>query len=277
MPVSQLTGIICELTRILESPEIEPDPRHVFAAALRDLRIRLAAVATHAQVARWIDAMRGYLTATLWESANRQDSIIPSLSEYTAMRLHSGAMKPSVALLDVADGYELPVPMLARPEVRALIEMTCLLGGWDNDIFSYAKETDRVGDGQNLIDVITHQEQCSSEQSLERAVAMRDRVVCLFLRLRHQTLTDASPNLRSYVNSLGYWVAIQLESGLRCGRAGLPADVGCLTAGAWWRGGGGGPLRRYGGAVAGGSQGPSVNSQVRASRASMPHLAVVDR
>src|SRR5215472_533173 len=72
-------------------------------------------------------------------------------------------------------------------------------------------------------------------------------------------------------------VAIQLGSGVRCGRAGLPADVGCLTAGAWWRGGGGGALRGYGGAVAGGSQGPSVKSQVRASRASMPHLAVVDR
>ena len=40
---------------------------------------------------------------------------------------------------------------------------------------------------------------------------------------------------------------------------------------------GGGPLRCYGGAVAGGSQGPSVNSRVRASRAPVPHLAVVDR
>ena len=40
---------------------------------------------------------------------------------------------------------------------------------------------------------------------------------------------------------------------------------------------GGGPRWCYGGAVAGGSQGPSVNSRVRASRASMPHLAVVDR
>jgi hypothetical protein len=39
----------------------------------------------------------------------------------------------------------------------------------------------------------------------------------------------------------------------------------------------GGPLRCYGGATAGGSQGPSVNSMVRASRALMPHLAVVDR
>ncbi len=37
------------------------------------------------------------------------------------------------------------------------------------------------------------------------------------------------------------------------------------------------PEWRYGGAVAGGSQGPSVNSWVRASSASMRHLAAVDR
>ena len=37
------------------------------------------------------------------------------------------------------------------------------------------------------------------------------------------------------------------------------------------------PSLCYGGWVAGGSQGPSVKSRVRASRAPMPHLAVVDR
>jgi hypothetical protein len=127
-------------------------------------------------------------------------------------------MKPSVALLDVADGYEVPVPVLARPDVRALIEMTCVLGGWDNDIISYAKETHRVGDGQNLIDVITAQEGCSSAQALERAVAMRDAVMGLLLRLRQQTLADASPGLRRYITSLGYWVRGNIEWGSQSAR-----------------------------------------------------------
>ncbi len=216
--ISQQAGLVCELTRILECPEVKPDPRDVFTAALRDLRVRLASVATHAQVARWVDAMRGYLAATIWESANRADSIIPSLNEYTAMRLHSGALKPSIALLDVADGYELPAPVLARPDVRALIEMTCLLCGWDNDIISYAKEAHRVGDGQNLIDVIVTQERCPPAQALESAVAMRDRVMCLFLSIRDQTLADASPNLRRYVTSLGYWVRGNIEWGSQSAR-----------------------------------------------------------
>src|ERR1035441_7771853 len=74
----------------------------------------------------------------------------------------------------------------------------------------------------------------------------------------------------------GRIVAIQPESAGR--------DAGCCLRACWMAGwcwmrlpGGarvadGGPLRGYGGAVAGGSQGPSVNSRVRASRASMPHF-----
>src|ERR1035441_4427770 len=56
------------------------------------------------------------------------------------------------------------------------------------------------------------------------------------------------------------------------------AGCGCLLADCWPAGGrhllsSGMACRDYGGAVAGGSQGPSVNSWVRASRGSMPHLA----
>src|SRR5438034_10606702 len=63
-----------------------------------------------------------------------------------------------------------------------------------------------------------------------------------------------------------------LAAGMRDG----PLALGAPAVGACGEGRGG-LLRCYGGATAGGSQGPLVNSMVRASRASMPHLAVVDR
>ncbi len=75
----------------------------------------------------------------------------------------------------------------------------------------------------------------------------------------------------------GYRVAVQPESGFHCGHARFPAGLQGALVQQVRMVAGGGPLRCYGGAVAGGSQGPSVNSRVRASRASMPHLAVVDR
>ena len=94
------------------------------------------------------------------------------------------------------------------------------------------------------------------------------------LQLRnHVSPVRVSRPRRHHASSI---VAIQPESGLHCGRARLPADAGCARRRVGGRGGGG-PPRCYGGAVAGGSQGPSVNSWVRASRASMPHLPAVDR
>ena len=76
-------------------------------------------------------------------------------------------------------------------------------------------------------------------------------------------------------------VAIQPESGLQ-----VLAAVWRACEMARWAGyvcqrvfvvRAGGSFPCYGGAAAGGSQGPSVNSRVSASRASMRHLPAVDR
>ena len=86
----------------------------------------------------------------------------------------------------------------------------------------------------------------------------------------------ASQTIRNATTLCHTYVAIQPESGRFIADArDCPLTRGALAGG--WRGGGGGPPRCYGGAGAGGSQGPSVNSRVRASRASMPHLPAVDR
>ncbi len=101
----------------------------------------------------------------------------------------------------------------------------------------------------------------------------------------HKHGRRVAPNKRTVADFLAEWmaaiqesiVAIQPESGPSLRTPRLPADVSWVRSSAGARGGGGGPPRGYGGAVAGGSQGPSVNSRVRASRVSMPHLAAVDR
>lgn len=226
LPLEDLAALVCGLTRVLEAPEVETTTgTPAITAGLRDLSARLAAVATPAQVARWVEAMRGYLTAVLWECTNRARSVMLDLERYTVMRLHSGAMKPSVLLLDVADGYELPTPEISRPDVRALIEMTCLLGGWDNDMISYEKESGQVGGGQNLVDVIVRQDGCSPRSALSRAIAMRDRVMSRFMRQYEATLRDASPRLARYVTSLGYWIRANIEWGRQSARyhtAGVP-------------------------------------------------------
>jgi hypothetical protein len=222
LAMPELALLLAHLTRVLEAPTAMPPPGSVpawpFVVALRDLRLRLAAVATPTQVKRWVDAMRAYFMATMWEAANRVHEVIPSLDTYAMLRMDSGAMGPCIMLLDIADGYELPTTTMSRPDVQALIEMTSLMVSWDNDLISYYKENTRVGDGQNLLDVLARQHHSTTDQALHRAIAMRDRMMILFLRLCDHVLHNASTELTRYVNSLSYWVRANIQWGQRSAR-----------------------------------------------------------
>ncbi|WP_422520160.1 terpene synthase family protein [Streptomyces sp. 5.8] len=60
-PTEMLT-MVARLQRTIEAPEVplDADP---FGLALRDIRLRLDAIAAPVQVRRWVDSMRGYFLA----------------------------------------------------------------------------------------------------------------------------------------------------------------------------------------------------------------------
>jgi hypothetical protein len=219
---TELAALLSRLARVLEAPAYEPAAEVViglpYVVALHDLCVRLAGVASSSQVVRWREAMRAYFMATLWEANNRAHDVVPDLDSYAVLRVHSGAMPPSILLLDVADGYEVPNETMMRPDVQALMDMTCILVGWDNDLISHHKESARVGDKQNVLDVIIQQDQCTADQALSRAMAIRDRMMCRYLRLRDQILLNSSSELARYVNSLGYWVRGNIQWGQQSSR-----------------------------------------------------------
>lgn len=130
------------------------------------------------QTNRWVEALRGYFFFQVWEAANRSRGTIPTLDEYTVARMQSGAVKATMMLLDVAEGYELP----------------CTVIDWDNDIASHHKESLRSKDNQNLRDILAHEQDLSQQEALCRAIAVRDRVMVHFLRLKHAvTQRNQSP------------------------------------------------------------------------------------
>ncbi|MDX2812028.1 terpene synthase [Streptomyces sp. PA03-5A] len=227
----ELSRVLTRLLRILEAPETPLSPNGTyfcFEAAFRDLRLRVGRVATAAQIGRWTDAMRMYFLCQVWEAANRVDGAAPGLDDYALLRIHNGAMKVSVMLLDVADGYEVPPAELERPDVRALTEATCLLVGWDNDILSYRKEHLRDGDDQNLLDVLAHAAGKPVPGMVSEAMFLRDQIMVLFTALSAQVHRTASSELQRYVTSLGHWIRANLEWGTTCERYLNPEDPAYL-------------------------------------------------
>jgi hypothetical protein len=209
-----------QLARVVEIPGPEPaeGQRPPVIAALADIRRRLEDVASPVQIARWSAAVRAYLMCQVWEALNRANGVIPSLDQYAASRVDSGSLRATILLQDVGNGFEVPHRQISHPHLQALIEMTCTIVGWDNDIFSYRKEARRSGDWHNLVAVLAHERDCGLGEALAEAVALRDRVMTAYLALRDQVLDSADQQLTRFIADLDAWNRGNIDWSARCGR-----------------------------------------------------------
>lgn len=211
---AELAGLV---QRALETP----GPAHYtdpFAAAIHDLGERFRACAPPAQVRRFIHAHRAWLSGVVWQIGNRSRQHMPSLNDYIVMRLHSAGGEPTFALLEIANGIEVPAPEMDQSTVCALTEMAILVAAIDNDRHSFRKEASRHQTEQNVFTVLTQYNHTTPEQALHQAVALRDRVLCRFLQLREEILPRASQALRRYLLDLGHGIRGNAEWGQRVAR-----------------------------------------------------------
>lgn len=194
--------VLSLIHRALEIPEAPFYGEDRYAAAMRDIRMRLEPLADPARLARWVEAMRGWFLAEAWKSGNVARAAVPSLSEYATLTLYSGSAEVWTVLCPIIEGYVVPDGVRAQRPVRALTEMACVLVAWDTGFVSYDKEHRGQSDGHNLIDVVAHEFGGGVQPAVSRALALRDRIMGLFLRLREDLLAQGEPLLDRYIATL---------------------------------------------------------------------------
>ncbi|RKE22145.1 terpene synthase family protein [Streptomyces sp. TLI_171] len=200
------------LARVAESGDTGPAPDDPYALALADVSRRIAQHSSAAQFTGWANAVQEYLATLLWERVRRTGSAGPSdLDGYVLLRLRNGGMRSSIALLDMAAGYEVPCEQRCSAPVRALAEMSALLVSWDNDLFSRHKEATVDGSEENLVDVLAATVTGDIATAELEAVRLRNRVTRLFLDLRAAVLSRADRELARYVDALAGWVRANLD------------------------------------------------------------------
>lgn len=224
----ELSGQLSRMLRVSQNPEVPMLGGDALAEGLRDLRRRVSRFATPAQETRWVDALREYFLSVVWESAYRSREAIPGLNDYTLMRLYDGATSVIPPLLEMGHGYELNPNERDSTAVRAAAEMAYFVICWDNDIFSYHKESRAQQYYLNVLRVLEHEHGVSPEEALRRAVAQRDRVTCLFLRLRDELAVTGSPQLRQYLENLGTFIRGAQDWGISSHRYTTPEDPAAL-------------------------------------------------
>ena len=189
-----------------------------FVVALAGLMRRLNELATGSQAFRFVSAVRGYFLAQFWEAGHRAADRPAVLSEYQAMRRHSGAVPTCIALIDLADGFELSTGEFCRADVRELTDMAVNVTCWANDILSFPKESQRSLKVHSLPAVLAAERDLPVAQALAAAVQLHDREVARYVDAEGPVRRTASPELRRYLDGLRSWMGGNYRWSLETGR-----------------------------------------------------------
>jgi hypothetical protein len=220
---SAFLALAGQVQRAVETtvPSAEP-----YAAALHDIAARMRSQVSATVFRRFVDAHRHWLYSVAWQIGNCAAERMPTVEEYLVMRIGSAGGPPTIELLEIANGIEVPSREMDSSAVRALTEMTHLIAALDNDLHSLRREIAESHTAQNVINVLCHHDGLGLAAALDAAVSIRDRTMLRFLELRDQVRTTASDELRIYLDGLCHGIRGNIDWA-----AGVP------------RYSGGGPLR----------------------------------
>ncbi|MCS7482862.1 terpene synthase family protein [Umezawaea endophytica] len=96
---------------------------------------------------------------------------LPALDEFVVLRREEGAAKPTVDLVEVAAGVDLPEEFRNSPSWQRLHDACADVLTWTNDIYSHQKER-HAGNRFNLVDVLVRHTRLSEDEARARAVDM---------------------------------------------------------------------------------------------------------
>lgn len=204
---ARIVDLNARISRCLEAPGSAMLGTSPFDRALEDLAARTRALAGPVQLRRVAEGMRDWLFGAAWQVSNIERRVMPTLSDYVALRPSINGTRFSLAWNQIASGIEVPDEELSAPPVQALTEAAGFIVSCDNDLFSYAKEDDHETMDQNLVNVLAYHNGTSLTRALTEAVAIRDRSMTLFLALRDRLARTAGPQLARYLEALGHYIA----------------------------------------------------------------------
>jgi 2-methylisoborneol synthase len=172
------------------------------AVAYRTAFEHLARYATATQVARLRHELAVMFMAYNQEANWRATRRVPPVWEYLTHR-HENSFLPPMVLVDPIAGYELPAREFADRRVRRAF---CLAGTASvilNDLYSRAKEADSDFD---LPKLIAHEEGCSLEQAVDRAVQIHNELMLTFEREAAGLSLLGSPALHRFLTDIWAWL-----------------------------------------------------------------------
>jgi hypothetical protein len=202
----ELAQLFSCLIRVAERPDSPILADHPLANGLRDLVTRIAGRASDHLSLTFVEAMRGFFLALIWEASFRDMRRQATLEEYVLLRIHNGMMRPYSLLLDLGGKGEMSARERDSQAIRALIEMAVLILLLDNDILSYGKESGQREEGrsynQNPISILQQQDGMNFREAVYETIAIRNQVMLRYIQLRDHVLDCARKPVTSFLARL---------------------------------------------------------------------------
>ncbi len=220
----RLAATFATLWGVLNGTATDQQISTPFMRSLQDLWDRMVYCTTAKWQARFRRTTQEYADACVWESSNRERGIVPSLSDYIAMRPHTSALNTTLDMIDFTEHIDLPDAIREHDAVRRLALMANNVVSWANDIMSLEKEL-RRGDVHNLPLALQHERGMSLQEAVNEAAVMHDAEVRAFIDLNERLLKELPPvdddiqrQLVKFVNVLTAWMRGNIDWSYESGR-----------------------------------------------------------
>lgn len=208
---ARFVPVASRLLRILETQNAALCGQDPYLLGLCDLARRYRELGTAVQARRWVAANHLWLFGVIQQNTHRAHGGPPNINDYITTRIHDCGGPPTQSMYEFVNGAEIPGSEMDSPPVRAITELFWLIAALDNDRVSRHKEILGQRDAYNLIDVIARCENRCEQDATQQMIGYRDRLMCLFLRLRDQLTHGASAPLRTYLTSLGHGIRSNID------------------------------------------------------------------
>ncbi len=163
---------------------------------------------------RFIDGMRKYFDACVWESRNRQFHITLSQEDYIRNRYYSGAVYPSMDLGDITEKMDVPLEIKNHPILTEMTDLIVMHITLCNDLFSHSKEILQEEVHHNLVLNIVEQDQTTVKDAVDQVIERVNGLIKRFLVLKQELPSFGSEidqNVSKYVGLLESWIRGHVE------------------------------------------------------------------
>jgi len=179
---------------------------HPIHFALREYIANAEKLGTPQQVARLRHEDMCLFVGMCHESSWRMNKMIAPVWEYLGCRQMNG-LTTCIAMIDIAEGYELPHNIYSLPQVRQVVKIAGLITVLVNDLVSSKKEEEAGVNQFGIREAIQNEIGCTFEEANRMGIRLHNDLFRIFEDESAKLMVYATPELRRFLIGIEAWVA----------------------------------------------------------------------